>query len=98
MVVESNWHRMKAHAFETYRREGGMSVQELDKIVEIGCADGELDEYEKVVLINIISNLTRADMTDEMWTKVDELMEKFDLHHDEEATIEQLDEDQEDNC
>ena len=91
MVIESNQHKMKQHAFEVYRRDGGMSVQELENIVEIGCADGELDEYEKVVLINIISRLTRADMCAEMWAKVDELIETFDLHLDDEATIEHLD-------
>jgi hypothetical protein len=91
MVIESGWQKMKQHAFETFARDGRMSVQELENIVEIGCADGNFDEQEKTVLINIISNLTRADLTDVMWAKVDELIHKFDLGHDSEATIEYLD-------
>jgi len=97
MVIESNWQKMKAHAVEAISRDGGMSVAELEKVVDIGCSDGELDKYEKVVLINIISNLTRADMCDAMWAKVEELIERFDLHLDSEATIEHLDDEHEDD-
>jgi hypothetical protein len=95
MVSKSDWKDMKRHAFESFSSEGRMSVSELQQIVEIGCADGEFDEHEKTVLINVITNLTRAEMNDEMWAKVDELIHKFDLHHDSEATIEHLDDEQE---
>lgn len=93
MVNSSNWQDMKRHAFEAISRDGRIGLHELEKIVEIGCADGGFDEHEKVVLINIISNLTRADMSDAMWAKVDELIHKFELHHDSEASIEHLDDD-----
>lgn len=89
-MVGSNWQEMKQQAFEVYRLEGRMSVQALEKIVDIGCADGKFDEDEKVVLINIISNLTRADMSSDMWVKVDELIHKFELADDTEASIERL--------
>jgi len=92
MVVESNWQEMKQLAFEAYSQEGRMDVQILEQIVDIGCADGDFDDAEKIVLINIISNLTRADMSDAMWAKVDELIHKFELAHDAEASIENLDE------
>ena len=74
-----------------------MSVSELEQIVNIGCADGDFDDQEKVVLINIISNLTRAEMTDKMWIKVDELIHKFDLHDDSDAFIEHLEDEQTDD-
>ncbi|MCW8927076.1 MAG: hypothetical protein OQJ84_12520 [Xanthomonadales bacterium] len=91
MVVESNWREMKQLAFEAYSREGRMSVQTLEQIVDIGCADGNFDDAEKAVLINIISSLTRADMSDAMWAKVDKLIHKFGLAHDTEASVEKLD-------
>ena len=91
MVSNSDWQEMKQHAFEAFAREGRMSVSNLQQVVEIGCADGEFDEQERTVLINIISNLTRADMNDAMWLKVDELIHKFELHDDSEAFIEHLD-------
>ena len=94
MVNTSDWKDMKQHAFDAFARDGRMSVPELEKIVKIGCADGEFDEQEKAVLINIISNLTRADMNDAMWLKVDELIHKFELHDDSEAFIEHLDDDE----
>ena len=97
MVVESNWQKMKAHAFEAFSRDGRISVQELEKIVDIACADGDFDDHERAVLIEIISSLTGADMSDAMWAKVEELIEKFDLGHDNEATIEGLDDEAIDN-
>ena len=58
--------------------------------------DGGFDGHEKVVLINVIASLTRADMTDTMWTKVDELIHKFELAHDSDASIEHIAEEHED--
>jgi hypothetical protein len=56
----------------------------------MGCSDGNFDEQEKTVLVNIISNMTRADLNDAMWAMVAELIHKFELEHDSEATIEKL--------
>lgn len=95
MVNNSDWKRMKQHAFDTFARDGGMSVRDLEEIVDIALADGKFDDDEKVVLVNIISSLTGADMTDAMWLKVDELIHKFDLHGDSEAFIEHLDDEEE---
>jgi hypothetical protein len=81
---------MQARALEALNRDGDLSVEELDEIVGVACADGEFDDQEKAVLIEIISSLTSADMSDAMWAKVDELIRKFDLT-DSEATIEDLD-------
>ena len=92
MVNNSDWQKMKQLAFESFALDGKISVSDLEQMVEIGCADGEFDEMEKAVLINIISGLTRADMTDEMWLKVDDLINKFELRDDSEAFIEHLDE------
>ena len=96
MVMESNWQRMQARAFEALSRDGGLSVEELDEIVDIACVDGELDDREKAVLIEIISTLTLSDMSDAMWTRVDELIRKYDLT-DSEATIEDLDDEVDQN-
>lgn len=95
MVHNSDWKEMKQRAFDTFARDGIMSVYELEQIVDIGLADGDFDNQEKKVLINIISSLTRAEMTDAMWLKVDDLIHKFDLHGDSEAFIEHLDDEQE---
>jgi len=92
MVINSDWKAMKKRAFDAFALDGMMSVYELEQIVDIALADGEFDEQEKAVLINIITNLTGAEMTDAMWLKVDELIHKFDLHGDSEAFIEHLDE------
>ena len=72
-----------------------MDVYELQKLVELGSQDGGFDDQEKAVLINVIASLTRADMNDAMWAKIDELIHKFELHHDVDASIEQLDDEYE---
>ena len=90
----SDWQEMKRKAFEAFANDGRMDVAELEQIVQIGCADGEFDEQEKAVLINVISSLTRADMNDAMWAKVDELIQKFELEEDKEASIEDIDDEQ----
>ncbi len=89
MVDNSNWQAMKQHAFEAFQANGKLDVHELEQIVEMGCSNGNFDDQEKIVLINIISNLTRADLDDAMWAKVAELIHKFELD-DSEATIEKL--------
>lgn len=92
----SDWQEMKRQAFNAYLDDGVMSVDELEKIVEIGCADGEFDDREKAVLINVISSLTRDDMTEEMWLKVDELIEKFNLNDETAAFVEHQPDEEED--
>ena len=89
MVDNSNWQQMKQHAFDAFKSNGRIEVHELEQIVEMGCTDGDFDEQERTVLINIISNMTRADLDDVMWAKVAELIHKFELD-DSEATIEKL--------
>ena len=95
MENKSDWQAMKQHAFDAFANDGMMSVYELEQIVDIALADGEFDEQEKAVLVNVITNLTGAEMTDEMWLKVDDLIHKFDLHGDSEAFIEHLEEEHE---
>ncbi len=90
MAESSNWERMKQHAFDAFEANGRLDVHELEQIVSIGCSNGEFDQAEKTVLINIISNLTRADLDDVMWAKVTELIHKFELEDDADASIENL--------
>ncbi len=90
MDDNSDWESMKQHAIAAFKANGRLDVRELEQIVEIGCGDGAFDQHEKTVLINIISNLTRADLDDAMWVKVDELIHKLELEHDSDASIEKL--------
>jgi len=94
MVIESSWRKMKQHVFEAFARDGSISAFELGQIIDIGCVDGDFDEQEKIALINIISKLTRANMSDAMWAKIDKLIHKFELGHDSEASIEHLEDEQ----
>ena len=90
MGNSSNWQEMKQRAFEAFEDDGKLELQELEQIIRIGCEDGEFDDKEREVLINIISNMTRADPNDVMWAMVAELIIKFELETDREAIIEDL--------
>ena len=95
MAEDSNWQEVKRQAFEAYAKKGSMDADELGEVIEGGCAGDGFDEHEKIVLIQIISSLTRADLSDAMWARVDELINKFDLGHDSDATIERLEDEHE---
>ncbi len=90
MNENSDWKQMKQHAFDAFKANGRLGMHDLQNLVEIGCRDGEFDQQERTVLINIISSMTRADLNDAMWVKVAELIQKFELEQDSEATIEKL--------
>jgi len=90
MLNQPDWNKVKQDAFEAFTRDESLSVGELEKIVDIGIAGGDFDDHEKAMLINIITNLTGADMTAAMWAKVDELIRKFSMEDDSEVKIESL--------
>ena len=59
--------------------DGKLDVNELDAIVKIALHDGKVDDDEKEVLKNIICNLTSKDLDVELWTRVEQLIEHYDL-------------------
>lgn len=94
MISSSHWQEIKSHAFSGFLSDGSVDTQELEIILEYGCQDGDFDDNEKEMLVELISNLTLADTNRAMWAKIDELIKKFSLEHDSEATIESLDDDE----
>lgn len=90
MVETLGWELMKQHAFESFKSDGRLEAFELEQIINIGCQDGHFDDQERSTLINIISNTTRADLNDDMWAKVADLIHKFELEDDRDAVIEVL--------
>lgn len=90
MIETPSWELMKQHAFESFKTNGRLDAHELEQIINIGCEDGYFDDQEKSTLINIISNTTRADLDDNMWAKVADLITIFELEDDKDAVIEAL--------
>jgi hypothetical protein len=70
---------MIARALEGFRSEGKLDVSELDQILGLAMEDGVMDEGEKKALINILFNLTSSDLTPELWAKVEQLIQQFEL-------------------
>ena len=64
---------------QCFSDDGTLDVNELDQIVKIAMNDGIVDEEEKKVLKNIICNLTSKDLTLELWTRVEQLIEHYEL-------------------
>jgi hypothetical protein len=73
-------------AREMYKRiiaafsdDGKLSVEELDHILQAALRDGEFQAEEKRLLIDMISQLSAADFTPEIWNRVEELVREFKL-------------------
>lgn len=73
-------------AGEMYKRivaafsdDGKLSVDELDHILQAALRDGQFQEEEKQLLIDMISQLSAADFTPEIWDRVEELVREFGL-------------------
>ncbi|MFT5138385.1 MAG: tellurite resistance protein [Lysobacterales bacterium] len=71
--------KMIARAIEGFKNDGKLDVAELDQILDIAMSDGALDEHEKKALINILFSLTSSDLTPELWSRVEQLVQRFGL-------------------
>ena len=70
---------MLNRSISAFSDDGRMSVAELDHIVEAASTDGVMDPAEKAVLMKVICKLTSHDLTPELWSRVEFLIQKFDL-------------------
>ena len=71
--------KMLFRSFECFSNDGILDVDELDQIVEIAMRDNTVDEDEKKVLKNIIYNLTSADLSPDLWERVEALIQQYGL-------------------
>ncbi len=71
--------KMLFRSFECFSNDGILDVDELDQILEIAMRDDTVDEDEKKVLKNIIYNLTSADLSPDLWERVDALIRQYGL-------------------
>ena len=71
--------KMIAHAIEGFKKDGKLNVDELDHILKLAMDDNIMDKEEKKVLMNILFSLTSADLTPELWSRVEQLVRRFEL-------------------
>jgi hypothetical protein len=71
--------KMLFRSFECFSNDGILDVDELDQILEIAMRDDTVDEDEKKVLKNIIYNLTSADLSPDLWERVEALIQQYGL-------------------
>ena len=79
MHPQSSIDEMNLEWVMSMANDGKLDSVELGRIVDIAMRDGVMDEVEKNVLINIISNLNSADFDLDLWEKVEQLIRKFGL-------------------
>ena len=75
----SDTNEMIFRTIHCFSDDGKLDVHELDAIVKIALQDGKVDDEEKAVLKNIICNLTSKDLDIELWTRVEQLIEHYEL-------------------
>lgn len=71
--------KMIEHAIESFRTNGKLDTFELDRILELAMQDGKLDTDEKKALMSILFSLTSADFTPDLWSRVEQVIQRFGL-------------------
>ncbi len=79
MTQDSDSEKMLRQSLDSFRDDGVLDLEELEEIINIALADGVMDAAERAVLKNVIYNLTSRDLTPEMWERVEELIELYNL-------------------
>ena len=79
MTQGSDSEKMLRQSLDSFRDDGVLDLEELQEIINIALADGVMDAAERAVLKNVIYNLTSRDLTPEMWERVEELIELYNL-------------------
>ncbi len=79
MTQGSDSEKMLRQSLDSFRDDGVLDLEELEEIINIALADGVMDAAERAVLKNVIYNLTSRDLTPEMWERVEELIELYNL-------------------
>ena len=64
---------------ESFRSNGRLELEELDRIIALGLEDGFLDPAERSILIDIISSMSSKDLTPEVWLRVEQIVQVFQL-------------------
>jgi hypothetical protein len=64
---------------ESFRSNGRLELEELDRIIALGLEDGILDPAERSILIDIISSMSSKDLTPEVWLRVEQIVQVFQL-------------------
>ena len=64
---------------ESFRSKGRLELEELDRIIALGLEDGSLDPAERSILIDIISSMSSKDLTPEVWLRVEQIVQVFQL-------------------
>ena len=64
---------------ESFRSNGRLELEELDRIIALGLVDGSLDPAERSILIDIISSMSSKDLTPEVWLRVEQIVQVFQL-------------------
>jgi GTP-sensing pleiotropic transcriptional regulator CodY len=71
--------RMFARAMESFKNDGKLDVEEMEQILGIALIDGKLDSQEKAILKNIVFKLSKNDFSRELWSRVEQIVEDFEL-------------------
>lgn len=70
---------MAFRSIECFSNDGKLSVDELQKLLDIALRDGHVDADEKRILGNIIKRLNISELTPEMQAKVNAIRSQLNL-------------------
>jgi len=60
-----------------FANDGVVDAGELDTLLAIALRDGKIDDDEKRVLHNIFAQLRQHEVSEDVWTRVNDLRKKY---------------------
>lgn len=82
MAEPRDYLEMSFRSIECFSNDGKLDANELGEILAIAERDGEIDQNEKRVLINIISRIQPSEIDDAMKQKLEEISKKLNSNGD----------------
>ena len=66
-------------AVKCFADDGTIDLGELNSLLALALRDNQIDEEEKRVLGNVLSQLTEANVTPVVWQRVQEIERRYNL-------------------
>ncbi len=62
-----------------FRNDGTLDLAELNFLMGLALRDKVVDDDEKRVLNNIFKQVTRSDVSEEVWERIQSIKEKYEI-------------------
>ncbi len=79
MSTKSGHVDLAMYALKVFGNDGTIDMHELDALLCIALADGQIDDDERATLRNIFKKVPYWELAPEVRTRIDQLKEKYNI-------------------